>query len=125
MGHYFLDILYSKMGHNLLDTQYENMNFMKITKAAAILHNIALEWHDPPPGDNHPNLEEDPVIPLVAPPSPEQEFEDNVDLQRQRAQRLRDMYRELLNPDATEQERRKMARHRATVAKIRRRRRPR
>jgi len=100
-------------------------NAVKITKAAAILHNIALEWHDPPPGDNHPNLEEDPVIPLVAPPRPEQEFEDNVDLQRQRAQRLRDMYRELLNPDATEQERRKMARHRATVAEIRRRRRPR
>ena len=73
---------------------------MKVTKAAAILHNIALEWHDPPLGDNHPDLEDDPVVPLVAPHS-EPEFEDNVDLQRQRAQRLRDIYRELLNPDAT------------------------
>ena len=65
------------------------------------------------------------MIPLVAPPLPEPEFEDNLDLQRLRAQRLRDIYRGLLNPDATEQERRKMARHRATVAEIRRRRRPR
>ena len=64
------------------------------------------------------------MVPLVAPSHPEPEFEDNVDLQRQRAQRLRDMYRELLNPDATEQEQRKMARHRATAAEIRRRRRP-
>ena len=100
-------------------------NAVKITQAAAILHNIALEWHDPPPGDNHPDLQDDPVIPLVAPPLPEPEFEDNLDLQRLRAQRLRDIYRGVLNPDATEQERRKMARHRATVAEIRRRRRPR
>ena len=92
-------------------------NAVKITQAAAILHNIALEWHDPLPG------EDDPVVPLVAPPLPEPVFEENRDLQRQRAQRLRDMYRELLNPDATEQEQQKMARHRATVAEIRRRRR--
>ena len=98
-------------------------NAVKITQAAAILHNIALEWHDPLPGDNHPDLEAEPVVPLVAPPLPEPVFEENRDLQRQRAQRLRDMYRELLNPDATEQEQRKMARHRVTVAEIRRRRR--
>ena len=82
---------------------------MKNTKGAAILYNIALEWHDPTPGDNYPKLEDDPVVPLVAPPRPEPEIEDNVDLQRQRTQRLRDLYRELLNPDATEQEQRKMA----------------
>ena len=98
-------------------------NAVKITQAAAILHNIALEWHDPLPGDNHPDLEDDLVVPLVAPPLPEPVFEENRDLQRQRAQRLRDMYRELLNQDATEQEQQKMARHRATVAEIRRRRR--
>jgi len=43
MGHYFLDILYSKMGHNLLDTQYENMNFRRIYD---IVLNAPGSYHD-------------------------------------------------------------------------------
>ena len=68
---------------------------MKVTTAAAVLHNIALAWKDDLPVDDHPALLPVPDLPVVAPPQPELDYDQvpNFVQRRQRAQEQRDNYR--------------------------------
>jgi hypothetical protein len=91
-------------------------NAINIIATAAILHNIALDWADPLPLDDHPNLAN-----IPAPDQPPHVDANevvivndlNAEERRLRASVSRDNYRSLMDPDATDREIRKMAIHRA------------
>jgi len=91
-------------------------NAIKIIATAAILHNIALDWADPMPVDNHPNFRNLPV-PDQPPHVDANEVvivnDLNAEERRIRASVSRDNYRSLMDPNPTDRERRKMAIHRA------------
>jgi len=91
-------------------------NAINIIATSAVLHNIALDWADPLPLDDHPNLPNLPV--LEQPPHVDADQvvivnDLNAEERRLRASVARDNYRSLMDPNATERELRKMAIHRA------------
>ena len=97
-------------------------NAINIIVTPATLHNIALDWADPMPQDDHPNLDK---VPEAAHP-PQQDYADVVLLnglnpfhRRNIAAVARNHYRAMMDPVPTEREMRKMAVHRAE-AEVRR-----
>jgi len=89
-------------------------NSINIILSTAVLHNIALEWQDPMPQDDHPAL-------MHIPDPPQPAHADPVNVinalepaeRRQRAATMRDNYRAMMDPVATAREVRRMAMHRA------------
>ena len=82
--------------------------------ASAVLHNIALDWQDEMPVDDHPAL-----MPMAEPPQPPNvpaiQVVNNLPVaeRRQRAGVMRDNYRAMMDPVPTAREVRRMAVHRA------------
>jgi hypothetical protein len=91
-------------------------NAIKIIAAAAILHNIGLDWADPVPVDDHPNL-----LNVQEPEQPPHIPADHINIvnvlnpaaRRNSAAVARDNYRRMMDPIPTDREVRKMAIHRA------------
>ena len=50
---------------------------IKVTTAAAVLHNIALDWQDDVPEDDHPGLGPELAPQIVRQPLPELDYADN------------------------------------------------
>ena len=83
-------------------------NAKKITAAAAVLHNIALDWHDQPPQDAHPNAHQEVEFPIV-------ENLLNPAEARASARQARENYRLMTDQQATGREQQRILLHRAAV----------
>jgi hypothetical protein len=91
-------------------------NAIKIIAAAAVLHNIGLDWVDPVPVDDHPNL-----FNIQEPEQPPHIAVEQINIvnvlnpaaRRHSAAVARDNYRAMMDPIPTDREVRKMVIHRA------------
>ena len=91
-------------------------NAIKIIMAAAVLHNIAIAWHDEMPVEDHPGLVHIPDPPLPAHiPGPEVNVVNDLPgAERRRAvAAMRDNYRAMMDPVPSAREVRRMAVHQA------------
>ena len=87
---------------------------MKITTAAAVLHNMALDFADEMPVDNHPTYVELPEV--------EQLLVNQLNPRERRTQvvQVRDNWRREMYPSPTAKERRVMSSHRVQAEAPRR-----
>ena len=105
-------------------TRVNTLNAVKITTAAAVLHNMALDFADEMPVDNHPTYVEQPEV-----EQPSDEIDDlplllvnqlNPRERRTQAVQVRDNWRREMDPSHTAKERWAMSSHRVQ-AEVRRR----
>ena len=105
------------------NTRVELPNAVKVTAAAAVLHNMALDWADEMPMDDHPNYQHVPDDPVEEDQAVDEAMfinQLNPPQRRAHAAQARDRYRAMMDPVPTARELEKMALHRAQ-AEVRRR----